>query len=125
LFVANAAVRAIAFRHIDRFLSTRWNDATRRGIDLEQEISVVRRSIARAANIVPWKSLCLSRSITEFIMLRRRGIVAAIFTGVQLSGPSSLEAHAWVDAGLGANDMSSAQPNFTTVIRIGAGAIDR
>ncbi len=118
LFLSNVSLKAVAFRHIDRFLSTHWN-GMRSGDDYEQEIKVVRRSISRAANIFPWESLCLSRSIAEFAMLRRRGIQAVMVAGARFSSHYSLEAHAWVDTGLGANHAGSEHPNFTTVIRIG------
>src|SRR5262249_17353952 len=81
--LSNLCVRTIAFRHIEKFLRLRWNDGIQRGIDYEQEIKLVQRSISRAVNILPWKSLCLSRSIAEFIMLRRRGISAVMFAGVR------------------------------------------
>ena len=125
LLLSNACVKAIAFRHIDRFLRTRWNGGIQGGIDHEQEIRLVQRSISRAANVLPWKSLCLSRSIAEFIMLRRRGIPAVMFAGVRFSGISSLDAHAWVDTGLGVDDKSSENSGFATVIRIGTRAVDR
>ena len=124
LFLSNASLKAIPFRHIDRFLSTRWN-GMRGGDNYEQEIKVVRRSISRAAKILPWQSLCLSRSIAEFTMLRRRNIPAAMFAGARFSSHSSLEAHAWVDTGLGVNDSGSEHLNFTTVIRIGTGDIEQ
>ena len=100
LLLSNACVKAIAFRHIDRFLRIRWNDDIQSGIDYKQEITLVQHSISRATNVLPWKSRCLSRSITQFIMLRRRGIRAILFAGVRFSGHSSLDAHAWVDTGL-------------------------
>jgi hypothetical protein len=120
LLLSNACVKAIPFRHIDGFLRSRWNDDIEGNIDQEQVIRLVQRSISRAANVLPWKSLCLSRSITEFIMLRRRGIPAVMFTGVRFSDHSLLEAHAWVDTGLGVNDKNSEQSSFATVIRIGS-----
>ena len=125
LLLSNTFVRAIAFKHIDRFLRTRWNDGIQGGNAREQEISVLQRSISRAANVLPWRSLCLSRSIVEFIMLRRRGIPAVMSAGARFSGHSSLEAHAWVDTGLRVNDASSENSDFKTVIRIGTGAVDR
>ena len=125
LLLSNACVKAIAFRHIDRFLRTRWNGGIQGGIDREQEIRLVQRSISRAANVLPWTCRCLSRSIAEFIMLRRRGIPAVIFAGVRFSGHSSLDAHAWVDTGLGVDDKSSENSGFATVIRIGTRAVDR
>jgi hypothetical protein len=125
LLFSNACVKVIAFRHIDRFLRTRWNDGSEGAIDREQESRLVQLSISRAANVLPWKSLCLSRSIAEFIMLRRRGIPAVMFAGVRFSGHSSLDAHAWVDAGLEVKDKSSQNAGFATVIRIGTGGLDR
>src|SRR4051812_11211940 len=97
LSLSNICVKAIAFKRIERFLRTRWNHGTQGVIDCEQESRLVQRSVSRAANVLPWKSLCLTRSIVQFIMLRRRKIPAVIFAGVRFSGHSSLEAHAWVD----------------------------
>src|SRR4029077_8255126 len=74
LSLSNVCVRTISFKHIDRFLRAFWNDRTQRAIDRQQEIALVQRSISRAANTLSWTNLCLSRSITEFVMLRRRGI---------------------------------------------------
>ena len=124
LLLSNACIKAIAFRRIDRFLRTRWNNGIEGRIGQEQEIRLVRRSISRAANVLPWKSLCLSRSIAEYVMLRRRGIPAVLFAGVRFSGHSSLDAHAWVETGL-VNDKSSENSGFATVIRIGTGGVDQ
>ena len=118
LLLSNACVKAIAFRHIDGFLRSRWNDDIEGNIDQEQVIRLVQRSISRAANVLPWKSLCLSQSIAKFIMLRRRGIRATLFAGVRFSGDFALDAHAWVDTGLATNDKSSENSGFATVIRI-------
>ena len=125
LALSHTCVKAIAFKHIDRFLRTRWNDRIQADIDREQEIRLVQRSISRAANVWPWKSVCLSRSIAEFIMLRRRGIPAVLFAGVRFAGQSSLDAHAWVDAGLAVNDNNSENSSFTVVMRIGTRAVNR
>jgi hypothetical protein len=125
LSVSSFCVKAIAFRHIDRFLRTRWNDEIQGCVDREQEIRLVQRSISRAVNVLPWRSLCLSQSIAEFIMLRRRGIPAVMFAGVRFSGNSSLDAHAWVDTGLVVNDKRSENSGFVPLIRIGTGVVDR
>ena len=99
LLLSNLCVKTIAFRHIDSFLRARWNDCTRGAFDRADDIKLVNLSLSRAANLLPWKSLCLSRSIAAFIMLRRRGIPAVMFAGVKFSEDSSLLAHAWVDTG--------------------------
>jgi hypothetical protein len=124
LFAANASINLIPFRHIERFLRTRWNDHIQADIDHEQEIRLVKHSISRAANVLPWRSLCLSRSMAQFVMLRRRGIPAILFLGVRFSGDSSLDAHAWVDAGPGGNDKSTERSGFAIVTRIGIESID-
>jgi hypothetical protein len=123
LLLSTASVKTMSFRQIERFLRTHWRDGIRGGIDHEQEIRLVRRSLLRAANAVPWKTRCLSRSVAEFIMLRRRGIPAVMCAGARFSDHSSLDAHAWVDAGLG-TDNSTDNFGFATVIRIGT-PVDR
>jgi hypothetical protein len=124
LSLSNACVRTISFKHIDRFLRTHWKNRIYGAIDGEQESRLIQRSILRAANVFPWKSLCLSRSIAQFLMLRRRGIPAVMFAGVRFSDHSSLDAHAWVETGL-AKDNSSEHSGFAHVIRIGTGVVDR
>jgi hypothetical protein len=125
LSVSHMCIKAIAFRHVERFLRNHWNDDIDGGIHQEQEIWLVQRSILRAVTVLPWKNLCLVRSVAEFIMLRRRGIPAVMFAGVRFSDRSSLEAHAWVDSSLEANNMSSDNSGFAAVISIGARAVDR
>jgi hypothetical protein len=125
LSLSNACVKAITFKHIDKFLRTHWNDGVQDGMDREQEIRLIQRSILRAADVLPWKSLCLCRSIAEYIMLRRRGIPAVMFIGARFSSRSSLDAHAWIDTGLAVIDKNFENSAFTTVMMIGTRAIDR
>ena len=123
LLLSSICIKVVAFKHIDRFLRAGWNDHFESDIVHDKEIMLVQHAVSRAANIFPWQSLCLSRSIAEFIMLRRRGIPAVVVAGAKFSGPSSLEAHAWVNTGL--NDNGCEHSGFTTVIRIGAEVADR
>ena len=123
LLLSNACIKVVAFKHIERFLRAGWNDHFESDVVYDEEIKLVRRSVSRAANILPWRSLCLSCSIVEFIMLRRRGIPAVMLAAVRFSGSSSLEAHAWVNTGL--NDNGSEGSGFTTVITIRAEVADR
>jgi hypothetical protein len=128
LLFSNAFIKIVRFKHIDRFLRSHWGAAIeagnglRGGDDLDQKIRAIVRSVSRAAIVLPFKSLCLSRSIVKFIMLRRRGIPAVLSAGARVSGQSALEAHAWVDTGLGLTGARSENSDFKTVIRIGAGA---
>ena len=123
LSLSNVCVKAIAFKHIDSFLRAHWNDELLDNVNQNQEIGLVQRSISRAARLLPWKCLCLSRSIAEFIMLRRRNIPAVLFTGVRFSDHFLLDAHAWVETSL-VNDERSQNPGYAPVIEIGTRALD-
>jgi hypothetical protein len=124
VLLSTACVKTMAFRRIERFLRTHWRDGIRGDIDREEEIRLVRHSLLRAGNAVPWKNRCLSRSIAEFIMLRRRGIPAVMCAGARFSGHSTLDAHAWVETAL-ETEKSSDTFGFATVIRIGTRVVDR
>ena len=119
LLLSSLCVRTIAFRHIDSLLRARWKDRTQGCIGYAEDIKLVNRSVSRAANLLPWKSLCLSRSIAAFIMFRRRGIPAVMVTGVKVLEDSSLVAHAWIDTNHETASESSENSTFTAVVRIG------
>ncbi len=119
LLFSHLGIRAVAFRHIDSFLRSRWNNDSREVSDAIRDIKLVRRSLARAVNLLPLKNLCLSQSIAAFIMLRRRGIPVVIVAGVRSSEDSSLHAHAWIETGHAEPEAGSEK--FTAVLRVGAG----
>ncbi len=122
--LANLCVRTIAFRHIDRFLRARWKDVPKEATDCVEDIRLVELSIARTANLFPWKSQCLCRSIAAYIMLRRRNVPAAIVAGVRVSEDSSLRAHAWLRTGQGSSSGTPDNAGFTALVRIGHEPID-
>jgi hypothetical protein len=124
LLLSNLCVKTIAFRHIEGFLRARWNDGTGGGCNCADDIELVTLSLSRAANPLPWKSLCLSRSIAAFIMLRRRGIPAVMFAGVKSIKDSSLLAHAWVHTARGVIGGNSENAAFTPLLRIGPEPVD-
>src|SRR5262245_6565571 len=122
LLLSNLCVKMIAFRHIYNFLRAHSSSRTLSAFDRADDIDLVDLSLSRAANLLPSKSLCLSRSIAAFIMLRRRGIPAVIFAGVHLSGDSSLLAHAWIQIGCEAGNSKNSE--FTQLVRIGQEPVD-
>ena len=119
LLLSYLGVKAIRFKHLERFLRARWNDAARDTGDTAEIIKLVDVSLSRIVKLSPWKGLCLSRSMAEFIMLRRRGIPAVIVAGVKFSEYSSLLAHAWIDTGHDKPDVSEDNSSFTAIMRIG------
>src|SRR5215467_1457929 len=100
LLLSNLSVNTMAFRNIDSYLKAHPNNRTRdRSDDTKNDIKLVDLSLSRAANALPWNSMCLSRSIAQLIMLRRRGIPAVLFAGVKSLEDCSLSAHAWIRTG--------------------------
>jgi hypothetical protein len=119
LLISNVCVRAIAFRHIESFLRAHWDYVAPRDYGAANDINLVNSSVVRAASLLPWQSLCLSRSIATFIMLRRRGVGAILCAGVKFLEDSSLSAHAWVRTGCGTIESNSENSAFVVVMSIG------
>ena len=118
LLLSNVFVWTIAFRYIYRFLNTYGNGCARVAFDRADNVELIKLSVSRSAILLPWKSLCLSRSIAAFIMLRRRGIPAVLFVGARLED-FSLRAHAWVCTGPAETDWETENSAFTALVRIG------
>src|SRR5262245_33942666 len=95
---AKVSVHTIPFRHIERYLRAHWGGSAADICDRHEDVRLVRLSLSRAGSLFRWKAPCLSRSIAEFIMLRRREIPAVMYMGVKVIGNSALSAHAWVEA---------------------------
>src|SRR5262245_16379729 len=84
LLISHLSVKTVAFRHIYSFLRAHWIDHPHPPSQrVDCSISAIHRCLSRIENRSPWTSLCLSRSIAAFIMLRRRGIPAVIVAGVR------------------------------------------
>src|SRR5262245_21777851 len=90
---AKVSVHTLPFGYIERHLRAHWGGATADIGDRHDDIRLIRRSLARAESLLRWKAPCLSRSIAEFIMLRRRGIPAVMYLGVKVIEDSTLSAH--------------------------------
>jgi len=119
LLLSHLSVKTVPFRHIDRFLRNRWNDVTQRTSDSVEVIKLTDVALSRVVNLLPWKNLCLSRSMAGFIMLRRRGIPAVMVAGVKFSEDCSLQAHAWIDTGHAGPSANTENSAFIAVVRIG------
>ena len=127
LTLASFGVKTLPFRHIESLMRARWYVGTKRcanrSEEFGREISLVKFSLARASNTLPWNTLCLSRSIAGFVMLSRRGVPAVMFAGVKLDG-SDFRAHAWVQAGREALTKNPENAVFTPLIRIEPSSVD-
>jgi hypothetical protein len=118
VLLSQLAVKAIAFKHIHRFLNARCNQQPQDAFESLTDIRLVRASLSRAVNQLPWSARCLSQSIAAFIMLRRRGIPAVLLVGAKFED-SSLLAHAWIDADRWSSEIIAEKAGFVTLMRIG------
>jgi len=114
---AKVSVHTMPFGRIERYLRAHWGGGAADICDRHEDIRLIRLSLSRAGGLFRWKAPCLSRSIAEFIMLRRRGIPAVMYLGVKVIENSALSAHAWVEAGAARADRDCI--GYANVLSIG------
>ena len=120
LLAAKVSVHTMPFGRIERYLRAHGGGGARDTRDRYEDIRLIRLSLSRAGGLFRWKAPCLSRSIAEFIMLRRRGIPAAMYMGVKVIENSALSAHAWVEAGaVGADQDCGGYANVLVIGEVG------
>lgn len=61
-------------------------------------VEEIKQALCRAARHAPFKAVCLQQAFAAFLMLRRRGLPAAVHFGVRGKG-NSMAAHAWTLSG--------------------------
>lgn len=62
----------------------------------QDQIARVGRAIARAAEVVPWRSDCLVQAEAARHWLARKGLAADIRLGARKTAGGRLDAHAWL-----------------------------
>ena len=118
---AKVSVHTMPFGRIERYLRAHWSEAAADICDRREDIRLIRRSLSRAGRLFRAKAPCLSRSIAEFIMLRRRRIPAAMYMGVKVTENSALSAHAWVESSAAGDDREGG--GYTKVFVIGQAGV--
>jgi hypothetical protein len=119
LVMTDACLQAVAFQHIERFLSAGW---WQRGSELRshaEAIGLVQLSVSRAVRGLRWENHCLRSSIAAYVMLRRRGVPATIVAGARASEGGQLNAHAWLRPGDESAGRPPEQPGYPALLWIG------
>ena len=118
---AKVSVHTMPFGIIERYLRAHWGGGAADICDRNEDVRLIRLSASHAGGLFRWKAPCLSRSIAEFIMLRRRGIPAVMYMGVKVIENSALSAHAWVEASaVGADRDCGGYANVLVIGQVGA-----
>jgi len=56
-------------------------------------------AVEACAKRVPWRALCFERGLSAQLLLRRRGLGAALYYGIRPDRGDGMAAHVWVRSG--------------------------
>jgi hypothetical protein len=96
LAIARVMTLVLPFRQIARLASHPIRDGEHPIAYRSATIERIRRSIARCAGHVPWRTKCFEQGLAAQIMLRRRGVASTLYYGAAPGGTKGLVAHVWV-----------------------------
>lgn len=133
LFLASEALGELTLARMATVLPERWyfrlygltpqtDERCSADTALQPRVALIGRAVARVANIVPFRAVCLQQALATRRMLRRRGVAAEIVFGLLSdadgSQPGDVVAHAWVEvSGLTANGWRQDLARFAVVGR--------
>lgn len=114
-------LRVVGFRRwqalLTRLVPVRCVPLSEDAAALIREGRATARLVDAAARHGPYCATCLPRSLTLWLLLRRRGIDSCLRIGVRKKA-GRLEAHAWVELqGLALNDDSGVRERFAAFDR--------
>ncbi len=115
LLLVRLAIGVLPFRSALRLLRIAPGEAAGGRIDAS-EAAAIGRAVERAARHVPFHAVCLQQAFAAALMLRRRGLAAAVHLGVAREAPEAdLTAHAWSRCGDSPVTGEAAAADFTAV----------
>jgi hypothetical protein len=120
--LARLCLVLLPFSSISKFLGTYMFETLHTKLELSQHATVLRISwgIQSAARFLPGHTACLPKSIAARMMLNRRGIPCTLYLGVRRNVPrATVDAHAWVRAGVVEVTPRQIQCDFATIAVFG------
>ncbi len=107
LVTVGVLLHAGGLRRASTFLDRIPSRETRRGVD----VATLVLSVERATRVVPAR--CLTRSLTAWWLLARRGVRSEVVVGVARDPRARVKAHAWLEVqGQVANDAADVREHF-------------
>lgn len=104
----------ISFKKYSKKIGKQGIETSYEEIENEAFVLVVKKSINRIKNILPWRFACLEQAITAKKMLNRKNIPSTVYFGLSKSN-NDLTAHAWVRVGNKFIAGASNIENFTVI----------
>lgn len=102
LAAARLAIVGVSFKRVASFLGRRSENVEAGDEPANSNTASVKRiawAIRRVGLVTPWRSNCLAKAIAAQVMLRRRGIAAALYFGMVKNSDGEYAAHAWLTSG--------------------------
>lgn len=91
LALASLLIAVLPFRTVAA-LSARGADRPATSAEARR----IRQAVEAWAQRVPWRAVCFQRGLAAQMMLRRRGLAAALYYGAHRDPQTGLNAHVWV-----------------------------
>ncbi len=110
LLMVGGLLHAGGLRHASSILDRFPSGRPRRGADIVEVV----RSVERATRVVPAR--CLTRSVTTWWLLARRGVRSEVVLGVANDRRAVVKAHAWLEVdGRVVNDAPDVREHFAVL----------
>lgn len=111
LAFASAALATLPFRRAIRIGSLPLSSVAERRVSPARAAAAVRR----AAQLVPWRAVCIQQGLALQWLLRKRGVDGLLHYGIRVGEDGVLQAHVWVEVDGLAVIGSEEAPNFRRV----------
>lgn len=95
LTLASLLIALLSFRRIAALSASR----THRTPATPAQAQAIARAVVAWGRRVPWRAVCFQQGLAAQLMLRRRGLAAALHYGATHDDAGQLIAHVWVRSG--------------------------
>jgi len=92
LALASLLIAILSFRRIAAIAAVRRSATAA----TPAQARAIERAVAAWGRRVPWRAVCFQQGLTAQLMLRRRGLAAALYYGAARDETGQLIAHVWV-----------------------------
>jgi hypothetical protein len=95
LALASLLIAILSFRRIAALSASRAHDTPA----TPAQAQAIAQAVAACGRRVPWRAVCFQQGLAAQLMLRRRGLAAALHYGATSKDAGQLIAHVWVRSG--------------------------
>ncbi|VVS98202.1 conserved hypothetical protein [Sphingomonas aurantiaca] len=95
LAMASLLIAILSFRRIAAIAAVRRSATAA----TPAQARAIERAVAAWGRRVPWRAVCFQQGLAAQLMLRRRGLAAALYYGAARDETGQLIAHVWVRSG--------------------------